>query len=115
MNKFALSALALVALAGTAHATVEYVPFEQVRAQEEEHQIITSPIAGIENHFWFDYQINVMEAKKELSSDLRRASDTEDYRDAWEEYGHELRHERTHYVKVMAKRGYRQATVTIEN
>ncbi|MXO58631.1 hypothetical protein GRI89_03625 [Altererythrobacter salegens] len=114
MKNLAISALALIAVAGTAHAAVEGIPFEQVRAQHEESLILTSPIAGIENHLWFDYRINVTEAQKELASDLRRVSDAEDYRDAWDEYGHELRHERTHYIKEMAERGYRTPSVTIE-
>ena len=54
------------------------------------------------------------EAQKELSSDLRRASDVEDLRDAWEEYAFELRHEREDYIHDMAERGYR-GYVTLEN
>ena len=87
--------------------------FEEAVAREEEKRIITSPIAGIENSLWFDYRIDVIEAQKELTSDLRRASDTEDLRDAWEEYGHELKHERIDYIEDMAKRGYRQGNVIV--
>ena len=53
------------------------------------------------------------EAQKELASDLRHVSDTEDLRDAWEEYRHELAHERRDYVKEMAERGYRYGVVTV--
>lgn len=87
--------------------------YEERLARAEEARIITSPIAGIENSLWFDYRIDVTEAQKELSSDLRRASDLEDLRDAWEEYARELKHEREDYIKDMAKRGYRQGRVDI--
>ncbi len=45
---------------------------EEAFAREQEALIITSPIAGIENSLWFDYRIDVTEAQKELTSDLRR-------------------------------------------
>lgn len=86
---------------------------EEKIAREEERQIITSPIAGIENKLWFNYRIDITEAQKELRSDLNRASDIEDLRDSWEEYARELRSERDYYVKKMAKRGYRSGTVTM--
>lgn len=88
--------------------------FEEISARAEEKLIIQSPIAGIQNSLWFDYRIDVTEAQKELASDLRRASDVEDRRDAWEEYGVELRKERFHYIEEMAERGYRMGTVTVE-
>lgn len=109
-----LAALTLLAAAGVVQAA-DYMLPEEAYAREEERKIITQPIAGIQNSLWFDYRIDVMEAQKELASDLRRASDLEDERDAWEEYGDELRHERVDYVKDMAKRGYRMGTVTITN
>lgn len=105
-------AISAAALSGAAHATA--ILYEETMAREEEQRILTHPIAGIENSLWFDYRIDVTEAQKELSSDLRRASDVEDLRDAWEEYAFELRHEREDYVHDMAKRGYR-GYVTFEN
>ncbi len=103
--------LLLFAAAGAAAAVP--MMYEERLARAEEARIITSPIAGIENSLWFDYRIDVTEAQKELSSDLRRASDLEDLRDAWEEYARELKHEREDYIKDMAKRGYRQGRVDI--
>lgn len=85
--------------------------YEQRMAQAEEARVITSPIAGIRNARWFDYRSDVGEAKMELTSDLRRATDMEDRRDAWEEYAQELRNERVEYVRYMAKRGHRYGTV----
>lgn len=112
MRKIVLAALAAtMGIAGTANA-VEML-YEEAFAREEEKRILVQPIAGIENSLWFDYRINVVETQKELSSDLRRASDIEDLRDAWEEYAHELRHNREKYVRKMDKRGYR-GIVTIE-
>lgn len=104
--------LAILGFAGAASAALPMLHEEQM-ARAEERLILTSPIAGIENSLWFDYRIDVTEAQKELTSDLRRATDAEDLRDAWEEYGHELRHEREDYIRDMAKRGYRQGTVII--
>ena len=105
--------LTLATLSMTAATAAQAVPtlFGEQLARQEEQRIITSPIAGIENNLWFDYRIDVAEAQKELTSDLRRASDIEDQRDAWEEYAHELKHEREDYIHDMAKRGYRQGTI----
>ena len=104
-------ALAMLATAGQAAVADLY---EERLAREEERLILTAPIAGIQNSLWFDYRIDITEAQKELSADLRRASDIEDLRDAWEEYARELRKERKHYVKEMAERGYRMGTVTVD-
>lgn len=107
-------ALALTgAIGATAVSAAIPMLYEEQMARAEEALIITAPIAGIENRFWFDYRIDVTEAQKELSSDLRRASDLEDHRDAWEEYARELKHERVHYVEEMAERGYRMGRVII--
>lgn len=106
-----LAALALFA-APTAVMALPML-YEEQAARVEEARIIRSPIAGIENSNWFDYRANVGETKKELSSDLRQAGDTEDRREAWDEYGSELRHERSNYVKAMAKKGYRAPEVYV--
>jgi hypothetical protein len=106
MRKFVLAAMAAtLGFAGAAQA-VEML-YEEAVAHEEEGRILNYPIAGIENSLWFDYRIDVVETQKELSSDLRRASDIEDQRDAWEEYAHELKDNRQDYTRKMAKRGYR--------
>ena len=84
---FVLAMIAGVACLACAVNTLAAAPvlFEEAYAREEEKRIIAAPIAGIQNSLWFDYRIDVMQAQKELSSDLRRANDTEDRRDAWEE------------------------------
>ena len=112
MFKLATLTMSIFGLATVASAAVPMM-FEERVALGEEAQILRSPIAGIENRLWFDYRINVLESKKELSGDLRRATDIEDRRDAWEEYAVELKHERVHYTKKMAKKGYRMGNVTI--
>ncbi|AKM07702.1 hypothetical protein [Pelagerythrobacter marensis] len=111
-TKFLLPLLAL-GVAGSATAALPALDEERL-ARAEESRILTSPIAGIENNLWFDYRLDITEAQKELASDLRRASDLEDQRDAWEEYARELKHEREDYIHDMAKRGYRQGTVYID-
>ena len=114
IKTISIAALALGS-AVAAHAALNtsvYLP-EQQMAQQEEARIIKRPIAGIENKFWFNYRVNVVETQKELRSDLNDASDAEDLRDAWDEYRQELSDNRYHYVKVMAKRGYREPSVTI--
>lgn len=110
-TRIALVACALV-LGTTAQAALPML-YEEALARNEEKLILTYPIAGIENSLWFDYRIDVTEAQKELKSDLGRASDLEDLRDAWEEYAVELRHERLDYIKDMAERGYRMGEVTM--
>ncbi|MEL1249367.1 hypothetical protein [Aurantiacibacter gilvus] len=107
-----VAAAALVAMAGQALAAD--ILLEERIARQEESRILTSPIAGIQNRFWFDYLGNVVEAQEELASDLNRASDLEDLRDAWEEYAHELRDEREDYIEEMAERGYRHFTITVD-
>ena len=112
MLKIALAAN--VAIAGaTAHAAI--IVHEEQMARLEEQQIIQAPIAGIKNHFWFDYRSNIGEAQKELASDLRGVSDSEDLRDAKDEYRSELSGERRHYIKEMREWGYRYGTVTVED
>ncbi len=100
-------------LASAGQAAISGLIEERV-AREEEQLIVNTPIAGLENTLWFDYRIDITEAQKELRSDLDRASDIEDLRDAWEEYARELRKERVHYIEEMAERGYRAGTVTVE-
>lgn len=109
-----MTALIALTIGATAQAALPML-HEEAFAREEEKLIIATPIAGIQNSLWFDYRIDVMEAQKELSRDLRKASDIEDRRDAWEEYGVELRKERFDYIEAMAKKGYRQGTVTVAN
>ncbi|WOE74687.1 hypothetical protein [Alterisphingorhabdus coralli] len=111
VSKFAL-ALAAGVIATTAQATMPML-YEEALARSEEERIINAPIAGIENKHWFNYRIDIAEAQKELRSDLGKADDVDDLRDAWEEYAEELQEERKHYVEEMAERGYRMGTVTV--
>lgn len=111
----AVLAFALLATAVTAPTPAFAVPmlYEETIARQEENLIFIEPIGGLRNRLWFDYRANVGEAQKELASDLRHSHDTEDLRDAWEEYRGELRHERKHYIEKMAERGYRVGSVTV--
>tara|TARA_R110001606_G_scaffold202496_11_gene350613 strand:+ start:2475 stop:2894 length:420 start_codon:yes stop_codon:yes gene_type:complete len=85
-------------------------------ANKESHPVVRSePIAGVYNKFWYNYLADVLEADKELKSDLRRATDEEDKRDAWEEYEHELVDADKDYVEEMRDRNYRVGRVTVGN
>lgn len=106
---------ALVLAPASAVIAAQPMLHEESIARHEEKLIMASPIGGIENSKWFDYRINIGEAQKELSSDLRRASDLEDRRDAWAEYANELRHGRKNYVKAMARKGYRIPEIYFED
>jgi hypothetical protein len=103
MKSFKIAAVMTLGLLATAGQAAISGLIEEKVAHDEERLIINAPIAGIEN----------TEAQKELRSDLNRASDIEDQRDAWEEYARELRKERIHYIEEMAERGYRSGTVTV--
>ena len=59
------------------------------------------------NPWWVDYKTDISEAKRELRSDLRRATDLEDRIDAKEEYRREVADAKYDYRKEMAERGYR--------
>ncbi|MBT2187453.1 hypothetical protein [Sphingobium nicotianae] len=115
MLKFmTISMLALgAATAATSAINTRIVTDEERAAHEQEALIIQSPIGGLENKYWFNYRANINEARKEVVSDLRHADDMEDTRRAWDEYRGELSHERGHYVKQMAKRGFRYGTVSV--
>ncbi|WP_313441933.1 hypothetical protein [Novosphingobium sp.] len=110
----ALAAIPALAVPAVALA-VQPMMYEKRVAQQEESLVIKAPIGGVANSKWYDYRINVNETRKELATDLRKASDIEDQRDAYEEYASELHQERGKYVKYMSKRGYRVPQVYFEN
>ncbi len=115
-------ALALVlpatpALAGGARhaaASAAAISYERDLAEQESDLIMTRPIAGRENNYWFDYVSDVVEARQELRKDLKDASDSEDRADAFEEYRTELADARGDYVKEMKEKGYRPGRVWVE-
>jgi hypothetical protein len=69
-------------------------------------KILTSPMAGVRNNYWYDYRSDVEEAENELRKDLRRAKTAQDKREAWAEYERELVDARKDYRKEMVERGY---------
>lgn len=79
----------------------------------ERPEIRETPIANIYNKYWYNYKADILEAEKELSSDLRRATDREDRWDAWEEWANEIVDADKDYVKVMRKKGFRSGRVTV--
>lgn len=108
MKKAAISILLATLISGQAIATnpSSFVELAGVEIRNE-------PIAGVYNKYWYGYVADVREAEQELVSDLDRATDAEDKRDAWDEYRHELVDADKDYVKVMRKKGYRAGRVTL--
>ncbi|MDO9368070.1 MAG: hypothetical protein Q7T68_05820 [Sphingopyxis sp.] len=99
-----------IALALPATAAVAAVPHSSQPPGFEAPHIRTSPIAGIVNQQWYNYKADILEAEKELTSDLRHSTDREDRWDAWET---EVIDADKDYVKEMRKKGYRSGRVTV--
>ena len=76
-------------------------------------EIRTEPVAGVYNKAWYNYRTDIAEADKELTSDLRRATDREDTNDAWDEFYAEIVDADKDYVKAMRKQGYQVGRVTL--
>lgn len=111
MSAIALSALLpAVAIAAPQGARISY---EEGLAKAESRMTMATPIGGVENNAWFDYQTDLAEARTELKKDLRGATDAEDERDAWDEYRTELADARHDYVKEMKEKGYRTGEVRV--
>jgi hypothetical protein len=73
-----------------------------------------SPAPGDpDNSYWRDYQTDISEARRELSSDLRRAKKPSDREEAWTEYRRELADARADYRKEMVEKGYRVGSVEV--
>ncbi len=108
MTRMIFAAAALMGMTATAALAQGEGPvsYEEQLARVEVDLTYQAPIAGVENNYWFNYQTDLAEARKELTKDLRGASDAEDNRDAWEEYRAELADARGDYAKEMAEKGY---------
>ena len=109
MKKWTTLALLLALPATVATAATRFDPppgFETPQIRER-------PIAGIVNQYWYNYKTDILEAEKELTSDLRHSTDREDRWDAWDEWAVEVADADKDYVKVMRKKGYRSGRVTV--
>ncbi|PZQ21684.1 MAG: hypothetical protein DI569_11100 [Sphingopyxis macrogoltabida] len=109
MKKWTTLAVFLALPASVAAA----VPYHSMPPGFDRPDIRTAPIAGIRNQYWYNYRTDILEAEKELTSDLRRASDREDRWDAWDEWANEVVDADRDYVKEMRKKGYRTGRVTV--
>lgn len=109
MKKWTILALCLALPAGVAAA----VPYHAMPPGFERPEIRERPIAGVYDQHWYNYRTDILEAEKELVSDLRRATDREDRWDAWDEWAVELVDADKDYVKKMRKKGYRAGRVTV--
>jgi hypothetical protein len=76
-------------------------------------EIRKDPIADQYDKHWYNYLTDILEADKELKSDLRRATDAEDTRDAREKYENELVDADKDYVEEMWDRNFRVGRVTL--
>ena len=111
--KAALAAAALIAFGAAATISAHPGPGQH----RDRDSIVVRGQGGMplaanndSNHFWLDYTTDISEARRELRSDLRRATDEEDRRDAYAEYRHELADAKKDYVKEMTERGFRVAS-----
>ena len=109
MKKWTLFAAALVIPASVAAA----VPHGSQPPGFEAPHIRTSPISGVVNQSCYNYKADILEAEKELTSDLRHSTDREDRWDAWDEWQNEVVDADKDYVKEMRKKGYRSGRVTV--
>jgi hypothetical protein len=82
-------------------------------SQESHVEIRKDPIADQYDKHWYNYLTDILEADKELKSDLRRATDAEDTRDAREKYENELVDADKDYVEEMWDRNFRVGRVTL--
>ncbi|MBC2776445.1 hypothetical protein [Parasphingopyxis marina] len=99
-------------LVSIALATAFAIPLAAAGADKGEGpETLAGPIGGEENDYWYDYLADIREAQQELDSDLARATDPEDARDAWDEYYGELADARSDYAGEMAERGIRDGIV----
>lgn len=94
----ALAVLSGPAMAGGKHPTIV--------VDGDRGGLLVSP-NNDSNPWWVDYKTDISEAKRELRSDLRRATDYEDRVDAREEYRREVADAKYDYRKEMAERGFR--------
>ena len=109
MKKWTTLAICLALPASVSAA----VPYGSQPPGFQAPHIRTAPIAGIVNQQWYNYKADILEAEKELTSDLRHATDREDRWDAWDEWETEVVDADKDYVKEMRKKGYRSGRVTV--
>jgi hypothetical protein len=96
----AIIGLAIVAAAGWA------LKAEAHPGPRQHAHVLSAPLAGVRNNYWYDYRSDIEEAENELRKDLRRAKTDQDRREAWAEYNRELRDAKKDYTKEMVERGY---------
>ena len=109
MKKWATLAMLLALPASVAAA----VPYGSMPPGFDAPHIRSAPIAGVVNKAWYNYRADILEAEKELTSDLRHATDREDRWDAWDEWTVEVTDADKDYTKEMRKKGYRSGRVTV--
>ena len=106
MTCFPKNAIALLSISGALMVGATATTLSAHPGSQSHRHIMTSPIAGKYNNYWYDYKSDVEEAESELRSDLRRADTAQDEREAWNEYRRELADARKDYRQEMMEKGY---------
>jgi hypothetical protein len=106
MSHFPKSAIALLSVSGALMIGATATTLSAHPGPEAHSHILTAPIAGKYNNYWYDYKSDVEEAESELRSDLRRADTAQDEREARAEFRRELTDARKDYRKEMREKGY---------
>jgi hypothetical protein len=106
MSHFPKGAIALLSLSGALMVGATATTLSAHPGPENHSHILTTPIAGKYNNYWYDYKSDIEEAESELRSDLRRADTAQDEREARAEFRRELADARKDYTKEMREKGY---------
>ncbi|MEO1488604.1 MAG: hypothetical protein AAFR88_04095 [Pseudomonadota bacterium] len=105
MNRFPKAAI--LAIAAAACAAPAFAGGHPIIVERDRDRALPIAPNNFTNKWWIDYETDISEAKRELRSDLRRATDLEDRVDAREEYRREVADAKYDYRKEMAERGFR--------
>jgi hypothetical protein len=106
MTYFPKRAIALISASGLMMVGATGASLSAHPGPEAHNHILSEPIAGKRNNYWFDYRSDIEEAESELESDLRRAKTAQDEREARAEFRREVTDARKDYVQEMRERGY---------
>jgi hypothetical protein len=106
MIYFPRRAIALLSISGALMVGATATTLFAHPGLEAHNHILTAPIAGKYNNYWYDYKSDVEEAESELRSDLRRADTAQDEREARAEFRRELADARKDYTREMREKGY---------
>src|SRR3546814_19518781 len=108
MKKWTTLAM-LAALPAT--SAIAAVPYHAMPPGFDAPPIRAQPIAGIVNQYWYNYQADILQPEKALSSDLRHDNDREHRWDAWAEWPVTVGDAHQPALKDNGKKGPKQGTL----